>query len=95
MSVKRGSNGGAGGSAMKRLGVALALQDYDLRFELIKLREERGLSQTQIAEMLGVSQQAISQFEQMDADPRMSTIRRYALAVGAMVEHTVTPTKVK
>lgn len=39
---------------------------------------------------MGVSPQAISKLERYDADPKLSTLRRYANAVGAIVEHRVT-----
>ena len=67
----------------------LAAQDYEVIAALVGKRIALGLSQTDVAEMLGVTQQAISKFEQMDSDPRLSTIRRYALAVEAEIEHRV------
>ncbi|MDN5558781.1 MAG: helix-turn-helix domain-containing protein [Ruaniaceae bacterium] len=42
-----------------------------------------------MAKLLGVSQQAINKFERYDSDPKLSTIRRYANAVGVLVEHRV------
>lgn len=67
----------------------LASQDRELRFELIRLREKSGLKQKDVAQRLGVSPQAISKFERIDADPRLSTIRRYAHAIEALVTHKV------
>lgn len=67
----------------------LVNQDRELHFELIRLREASGLTQRDVALRLGVSPQAISKFERVDADPRLSTIRRYAHAIEALVTHKV------
>lgn len=67
----------------------LASQDRELRFELIRLREKAGLTQKDVAQRLGVSPQAVSKFERIDADPRLSTIRRYAHAIEAVITHKV------
>ena len=67
----------------------LVNEDRELRFELIRLREAAGLKQKDVASRLGVSPQAVSKFERIDADPRLSTIRRYAHAIGAIVSHKV------
>ncbi|MDP5226453.1 MULTISPECIES: helix-turn-helix transcriptional regulator [Arthrobacter] len=67
----------------------LAREDRSMRSELIRLRRSAGLSQAQLAERMGVSQQAVAKFEKYDADPKLSTIRRYANAVGALVSHEV------
>ena len=48
----------------------LAKNDYLLLRDLIQLRIDSGLTQKDIAEKLGISQQAISKFEKLDSDPR-------------------------
>ena len=73
----------------RRRAVELAKNDYRLLRDLIRVRNERGFTQQDVADLLGVSQQAISKFERLDADPRLSTIRQYAHAVGALVAHAV------
>lgn len=70
---------------------ALAEADDDLRAKLIEARREAGLSQRELASMLGIKQSSVAAFERYDNDPRLSTIRRYALAVGAAIEHRVSP----
>ncbi|CAN5239800.1 hypothetical protein BH11ACT3_BH11ACT3_05820 [soil metagenome] len=72
---------------------ALALAEADLNFvrALVEMRKRSGLKQRQVAELLGVSQSAISAIESYDNDPKLSTLRRYALAIGACVHHEVTP----
>lgn len=73
----------------KKRARALARQDYNLVLELARVRRERGLSQEQVAELLGVTQQAISKLERPGSDPRLSKVRQYAHAVGALVGHHV------
>ncbi len=53
------------------------------------MRKNRGLTQEQVAERMGVSQPAVAAFERYDANPTLATIRRYALAVHASIEHIV------
>lgn len=73
-----------------QLATDLAVADNDLRWALIQARKETGLSQREIASFMGVSQASVSQFERAENDPHLSTLRRYALAVGAQVAHCVT-----
>lgn len=40
---------------------------------------------------MGITQQAVQKRERYDSDPKLSTLHRYANAVGAIVQHTVTP----
>lgn len=68
----------------------LAGEHRQMRATLIRLREEAGLTQAEVGALVGVSQQAINKFERYDADPKLSTLRRYANAVGAIIEHRVT-----
>jgi DNA-binding XRE family transcriptional regulator len=67
----------------------LAREHRTMRSELVALRREAGLTQGDVAERMGVTQQAVSKFERYDSDPKLSTVRRYANAVGALVEHRV------
>ncbi|MCZ9881920.1 helix-turn-helix domain-containing protein [Arthrobacter sp. B2a2-09] len=67
----------------------LAREHRTMRSELVRLRREGGLTQGDVAERMGVSQQAVSKFERYDSDPKLSTVRRYANAVGALIEHRI------
>lgn len=67
----------------------LARENRRMRTELIAARREAGLTQQDVADRMGVSQQAVHKLERYDADPRLSTIERYANAVGALIEHRV------
>lgn len=76
-------------NAVRSRAKVLARQHRMMRSELVQLRREGGLTQGDIAELMGVTQQAVSKFERYDSDPKLSTVRRYANAVGALVEHRV------
>lgn len=76
----------------ERLARRLAEADLHLIDMLRRVREARNLSQNQLGELLGVSQATVSAFESCAAEPKMSTIRRYAHALNVMVVHHVQPT---
>lgn len=69
---------------------AQKLVDEDARMldELIRIRHKR-MTQDEVAERMGITQSAVARIEAGDRDPRLSTLRRYALAVGAVVSHKV------
>ncbi len=69
----------------------LAREDYAMRSDLVALRRQAGLTQKQVAERMGITQQAVHKLERYDSDPKLSTVRRYANAVGALIEHRVVP----
>lgn len=76
-------------SAEARRAQLLAANDRALLRELVRLRKEQGISQDAVGRMLGISQPSVAAFESHDANPKLSTIRRYAHAIGALVRHTV------
>jgi transcriptional regulator with XRE-family HTH domain len=57
-----------------------------LMAELAERREAAGLTQTQVAARMGTSQSAVARLELAAADVRMSTLQRYAAAIGAELE---------
>ncbi len=71
------------------LAAALVQADAELLRALIARREQAGLTQQDVADRLGIAQPSVAKFERYDNDPKLSTIRRYALAVGALVNHSV------
>lgn len=77
-------------SELANLADHLAEQHYQLLYELVRLRGTRGLSLEEVADRMGVSTEEAASFERYWADPNLSVIRRYAMAVGARIEHTVT-----
>ncbi|WP_344785014.1 helix-turn-helix transcriptional regulator [Microbacterium kribbense] len=67
----------------------LARRDREMRSSLVELRRSAGLTQKDVAERMGCTQQAVQKLERYDADPKLSTLRRYINAVGALVDHEV------
>ena len=55
--------------------------------ELAARREGLGLSQTTVAARMGTSQSAVARLESAEVDAKLSTIERYAAAVGQRVEY--------
>lgn len=76
-------------TSSQRRATELAKADYRLLSSLIRVRKDLSLSQQEVADRLGVTQPTVAAFERLDADPKLSTIRRYAHAVGAIVTHSV------
>jgi transcriptional regulator with XRE-family HTH domain len=67
--------------------VEAALKARRLLRSLAKRRRELGLSQTAVAARMRTSQSALARLEGGEADPRISTVERYALAMGEELEH--------
>ena len=74
---------------VKKATLLLDAEDH-LMTSLRNIRKKRGISQEAVAKRMGVTQPAVAAFEHYDANPRMSSIRRYALAVGAQFTIEVT-----
>jgi ribosome-binding protein aMBF1 (putative translation factor) len=49
-------------------------------------REELGLSQTQVAARMGTSQSSVARLEAGEADARLSTLERFAGALGVRLQ---------
>ncbi len=67
-------------------------QAWDIALQLAALRRSRGLTQKQVAELLGTKQQAIARLE----DPAysghsLSMVRKYVEALGAGLHVTILP----
>lgn len=56
--------------------------DMILEVGLQMMREELQLSQKQVAEVMGVSQPAITKLEQRGSDLKLTTLKRYVEAMG-------------
>lgn len=56
---------------------------------LIGLRQAKKLTQAQVASVMGIGQSTVSEFEGGSSDPHLSTLQRYARAVGASVRVSV------
>ncbi|GLY35259.1 hypothetical protein Amsp01_012830 [Amycolatopsis sp. NBRC 101858] len=75
--------------ATQQLALELVEADDSLLRRLVALRNEKNLTQGEVGRRMGVTQPAVAAFERADADPKLSTIRRYALALGVLVRHSV------
>lgn len=58
---------------------------------LVEIRREKGLTQAQVGDAMGISQSGVARLESGDRDLHLSSLSRYALAVGATVRHVVNP----
>jgi transcriptional regulator with XRE-family HTH domain len=59
--------------------------------DLTAQRRSAGLSQTEVAARMGTSQSAVARLETGDADFRVSTLERYAAAIGGEVAWQARP----
>ena len=59
--------------------------------DLTAQRRSAGLSQTEVAARMGTSQSAVARLETGDADLRVSTLERYAAAIGSQVAWLARP----
>jgi transcriptional regulator with XRE-family HTH domain len=59
--------------------------------DLTARRQAAGLSQTEIAARMRTSQSAVARLEAGEGDVRMSTLERYAAAVGSHITWKVQP----
>lgn len=67
-----------------------ALRTRKVLRELTQARIDQGLSQTIVAARMGSSQSVVARIERGDRDVRLSTLSRYAAAVGRRVSWLVT-----
>jgi transcriptional regulator with XRE-family HTH domain len=59
--------------------------------ELVSRRRSLGLSQTEVAARMGTSQSAVARLEAVAGDVRLSTLERYAEAVGHTLRWSLEP----
>ena len=67
--------------------VEAAERRRELLHELARRRSERDLSQTAVAAAMGTSQSAVARLETSAADSKLSTVDRFAAALGYRVEY--------
>jgi ribosome-binding protein aMBF1 (putative translation factor) len=73
--------------------LAAAASRRELVRELVALRALQGLSQTAVAARMGTSQPVVARLEAGDLDSRISTLERYAQAVGVELEMRLTQSR--
>jgi predicted transcriptional regulator len=61
--------------------------------ELVRARQQSELSQTELAARMGTSQSAVARLESGHLDARLSTLERYAAALGRTVDWTIRPSE--
>jgi transcriptional regulator with XRE-family HTH domain len=59
--------------------------------DLVARRRDLGLSQTEVAARMRTSQSAVARLEAQAADVRLSTLERYAAALGQEIEWRAVP----
>jgi transcriptional regulator with XRE-family HTH domain len=64
----------------------VAQRRHALADVLTERRTALGLSQTEVAARMGTSQSAVARLESGDADVRLSTLERYAAALGHQLD---------
>ncbi len=64
----------------------LGARRKELAGDLVKLRQDAGLSQTEVAARMGTSQSAVARLEAGQGDLRLSSLERYAAALGRRIE---------
>lgn len=67
------------------LAMLLAMSTATLVERLSEMREARGLTQDAVASLMGTSQPVVARLEAGGRDPRLSTVERYAAALGVEV----------
>ena len=74
-------------------GQILATENFgswlDFRQAMIDKRISLGITQTEMASRLGVTQSAVSQFESIGSNPRLVTTLTYAQALGIKIKFLV------
>lgn len=74
---------------MESRAYALADNHFEMRRALVMLRMESGMTQKDVADFLGITPQGVAKYERYDWDPLLSTLERYANAVGAVIQTQV------
>jgi predicted transcriptional regulator len=69
----------------------IALRRRQVIQELADARREQQLSQTEVAARMGTSQSVVARLESGQIDARLSTLQRYASAVGRELQMGVRP----
>lgn len=76
---------------LAKLAYALVSGDHEFMRTLVRRRLHMGMTREQVAEKMDLSPEQVHEtIEAYYADPPLSLIRRYAMAINAMVTHQVT-----
>lgn len=72
---------------------AAEVQALEPGYQIARLRIARGLTQTQLARMVGTKQPSIARLEKGESSPDLAFLKRLANALGARIEVNVVPMK--
>lgn len=86
--VESGKFGRGDRPSARRVAAQIAF-DAGLLDALVQVRYDKGLTQADIARRMGISQVQMSRMENRSFDPRLSTLGRYAHALGVRIVHVV------
>jgi DNA-binding XRE family transcriptional regulator len=87
--VRRKPRAFAEWKALRRWGKLPAWEVQPAGFLLRSAREDAGLSQSELAQRLGCSQQAVAQSERWRSNPTVAFMRRWAEACGSEMSLTL------
>ncbi|WP_435080191.1 helix-turn-helix domain-containing protein [Clavibacter michiganensis] len=73
----------------EKLSRTLHENDLRLLWSLRHIRESKAITQAELAERMGIAQPTLAAFESQANDPKLSTIRRYAHALGVLIDHSI------
>jgi DNA-binding XRE family transcriptional regulator len=65
--------------------------EFDMAHELIAARARAGMTQSDVAALMGTTQSAIARLEGGNRAPSLRTVQRYAQAVGARAVVRIEP----
>jgi transcriptional regulator with XRE-family HTH domain len=68
-----------------------ATEDLEPAYQVARLRTMRGLTQEQLAEMVGTKQPSIARLESGKMEPRLSFLRRVVEALGGRLQVQIVP----
>ncbi len=72
-----------------RLADYLVASDEKMVADLVKRRAHLGLTLQQVAARMGIDKSGVSRIERGGRDLQLSTLRRYAMALDAVIHHEV------
>lgn len=72
-----------------RLAEYILASDEKMVADLVRLRKDRRLTQQDVADKMGIDKSGVSRIESGLRDLQLSTLRRYLMAIDAVVKHEI------
>ncbi len=79
---------------MQDAGFRVAVEELEPAYQIARLRMMRGLTQGQLAELVGTKQSSIARLESGNAQPSLSFLRRIVAALGGRLVVQIIPKEV-